>query len=243
MKGITMTFARNLLFSLAALFLMAALVREQAVKAQGGKPKPAISEKEVSLMKALDSTMKVSIKGQPMKDVLEWLEDKTKGDLSIIVDEQGIKDVAEELLPKFLNDPVTKEYKKQKVRTLLRIILKERGMGYYIEDGSLIITKDAKALNKMVVKSYPVANLVGGQQLSNAAIMNPMGPNGQLLSQNIDALTNQIMGNLETDYWKVSGSGPGTMQFVPATASLQVRASLEVQFLLMASGLLENKQN
>ena len=157
----------------------------------------------------------------------------------------------------FKNDPVTKEYRQPiKVRTLLRIILEDRGMGYYIEDGLLYVTKDAKALTKMVVKTYPVANLVGGQQLVDAAINelkmsrpNPMNPGappqpgqiGTLLGQNIDGLTAQIRGTVEPDHWgPPSGTGPGSMTFVPATSSLQVRCSLEVHYLLLASGLLDN---
>jgi len=224
--------------------------------------KSAPPAKDILLMKALNSTMKISIKNIPMKLVLEDLEDKTKGALTIIIDDLGIKQamVEPEL---FKNDPVNKEFRQpMKVRVFLKMILEERGMGYYIEDGALYVTKDAKALTKMVVKTYPVSNLVGGQQLVTAAIQelqysnrgptnpaNPMpqapqlGPSGQLLSQNIDGLTAQIMGTIEPDYWKAPvGTGPGSMAFVPTSASLQVRASLEIQYLLMASGLLDNKK-
>ena len=217
-------------------------------------PASTVNAKDVDLMKALNSTLKVDFKGEPVKNVLEYLEEKSKGSLLFIVDEQGLKEAMIE--PQlFLNDPVTKQFRQPiKVRTLLHMMLGERGMGYYLEDGQIIITKDAKALSKMVVKTYPVSNLVGGQQLVTAAITElqyskpgpmgappAMGPMGNLLSQNIDGLTATIVGAVEPDYWKIANpNGPGTMTFVPNTASLQIRASLEVQYLLMASGLLEN---
>ena len=63
---------------------------------------------------------------------------------------------------------------------------------------------------------------------------------GRLLSQNIDGLTNQIRGTVEPDHWDGPGGGPGSIVFVPASASLQICCSLEVHYLLIGSGLLDN---
>jgi len=211
------------------------------------KSLPAYPSADVKVMKALASTMRVSFKNTPMKLVLEQLEDKAASHgllLPIIVDERGLKDAGIEPAL-FFNNPVTKEFKSLKVRSLLRMILDETGMGYYIENGNLIITKDAKALAKTVSKAYPVDNLVGGRPLVDMAAaecaMGKFGPIGKLLNQNIDRLKARVMGEIEPDYWRdLNPNGPGSMAFAPSSASLQVRASLEVQYLIIASGLLDD---
>jgi hypothetical protein len=186
-----------------------------------------------------------------MKEVLDYIDTKTDGVLNFIIDEQGINAVAPELLAKFLNDPVTMDYKQPlKVRVILKLLLGPRTMSYYIEDGSVIITTEAKAKTKLVVKTYPVGNLVGGDQLVKQALQELQfnqgkpGPLGQQLGQNIDGLTAQIMGTVEPESWKISKEvqpdAPGTIQFVAGTASLQIRNTLEVQYLLLGSGLLDN---
>lgn len=128
-------------------------------------------------------------------------------------------------------------------------------MGYYIEDGIFHVTSGNKALSKTVVKNYPVANLIGGQELVDAAVQElkkqppgqppTAGPVFQMVSKNIDALQAEIMANVEPEYWKMMDPNSpsarlGSISFVHSTSSLQIRASLEVHYLLMASGMLDN---
>jgi hypothetical protein len=221
------------------------------------KDSSGISKKEIALMRALASTLKVDFKGVPMKTVLEFLEEKTKGDLNFVMDELAFK-AAESDPAVLLNDPVTKEYKRGlKVRALLHVILGERGMGYYIEDGLVFIAPKAKADAKLIVRSYPVTNLIGGPQLvamDNAewakGISSKMqaGPAWTLLSQNIVGLVDQVTGTVEPDHWQsrdpnIPSTGPGSMNYVHATGSLAIRCSLEVHYLLQASGLLNNNKS
>jgi hypothetical protein len=210
---------------------------------------PSVDAQDVAVMKALNSEMKVKFNNRPMKDVLDFIDETAKGALNIVIDEQAFNEVGPDLLARFLNDPVNLEFKQpRKIRCVLNLLLGPRMSGYYIEDGSVFITTYKKALAKLIVKSYPVSNLVGGQKLISAAIqelqLEKSGPLGKLLGQNLDALTEEIMGAVEPEHWKMPAQpdAPGTMQFVPATASLQVRARLEVHYLLMASGLLDNSR-
>ena len=153
---------------------------------------------------------------------MKSLEVKTEGALNFIIDEQSIRKIDPSLVEQFLNDPVNIVIgQPQKVRTLLKLILGERQMGYYIDDGSIWITTAQVAKSKMVVKNYPVANLVGGQQLIQAATIElklgsskPLGPNGQLLSQNVSGLVETIQGTVDPDYWQEKG-GPGAWCLFP----------------------------
>ena len=173
---------------------------------------------------------------------------KTMGNLNIVIDSQGFKD---ELIdePVFLNDPVTKNPgPPKKVRAILKMILGERppGFAYYIEDGNLHITPAFKANTKLVPRNYPVAHLVGGEKLVKAAIAEMqtakqgakgeiiVGPNGQLLSKISTAsrISSRETSNRTTGK-PLLGGGPGTMTFVPASASLQINCSLEVHYLLI----------
>jgi len=235
----------------------------------------AVPERDIRIMKALDSYLNVDLKQQPMKEVFDYLELKTQGDLSFILDVQGLKEFRiEDPEALFNNEPITKKYKKMKVRTLMHLILGERGMAYYLEDGNVFLTKDAKIAKKLIVRMYPCANLVGGQAFIDQAVselgmynppqgggnrpgMNPgmqppgpavdpdaklvFGPKGKVLNLNVDGLMNQIRGTIEPDHWQGGeGGGPASMLFIPAAGALQIRCSLEVHYLIMASGILKN---
>ena len=223
-------------------------------------PESTIPAKDILLMRALNSTTKFAVKLQPMREVLDLLEEKTAGNMTIIIDSQGFKEnLTDE--PVFLNDPVTKDFSKQpmKIRTILKMILGERppGFGYYIEDGILYIAPTTKVNKKVIPKSYPVSLLVdpdglGLVQKTIVELQNAkpgpkgeilFGPNGQILNQNIDGLIGRLK-SIEPEHWKnADGSGgPGTMSFVPAGSNMQITCSLEVHYLLMASRLLENKR-
>jgi hypothetical protein len=213
--------------------------------------KSAPPPRDIAIMKALNSTMRVKFDNMKLQDVLDYIDEKAKGALNPIIDEQGFNEVAPDSLAKLLNDPVNLQFKQpMKVRVILKLMLGNRQAGYYIEDGSLYITPEKKVRTKLIVKTYPVSNLVGGDQLVKAAVnelqmtQGKGGPIGQVLGQNIDGLTNQIMGSIDPESWKQAAQpdAPGSMTFVPGSASLQIRATLEVHYLLMASGLLDNNK-
>ena len=111
-------------------------------------------------MKALNSTFRVDFGGEPVKNVLEYLEEKSKGALLFVIDEQGLREA--KIDPALLlNDPVTKQFRQRiMVRTLLKLILSQRGLGFYVEDSHLVITKDIKTLKKLSIKVYDVADLL-----------------------------------------------------------------------------------
>jgi hypothetical protein len=84
--------------------------------------------------------------------------------LILILDEAGLKEAG----PTFYNDPITKQFKTIKVRTLLKSLLNERGMDYYIDDAQLILTKDLKAAKMMVVKVHDLGDLLDSKNIDGS---------------------------------------------------------------------------
>src|SRR5579872_4547549 len=126
---------------LAALVLFLTLWSwSGSVSAQQPAPEKARScfnGEEVVLVKALESQMAFCIKCQ-LRDILDFLEEKTRHDLRFRSDATEFKDKAfdeQDVLGGFVSKNIVK---KIKVRTILNMILSERRLGYYIEDGLVV---------------------------------------------------------------------------------------------------------
>ncbi len=210
---------RVVLLALGGAFLAWVLTSKAVLAQQPAGKKPALSDVEVAMLKAFNSTLSVHFDAIRFKDTINYIEDKTKGSITFAYDEDALKEA------KFdVGDPVVFRSKKITVRALLRKITSDRKLGYYIEDTIVTITTAEKAEQQTLTRLYPVANLIGA------------GPNQ---AANVQALIALVQDSVEPKYWKLNG-GPGKMNFVPQIRSIAVVASQEVHYLIGSSGLLRN---
>ena len=184
----------------------------------------ALSEKEIKLLKALNSTLSIDYKNTQFKDVLEDIMEKAG--LAILVDEGSLREAMVES-----NDPVTFKVNKVTVRTILKKVLADRGLAYILVDGNVQVVTAQKARETMVVRAYPIDDLVGGgNQLYGPFV------NRAIMLSNVQGLINTIQNAIDPALWNVNG-GPGSITFSEASRALIIRAPAEMHYMFGAGGM------
>jgi hypothetical protein len=166
---------------------------------------PKLTKAEENLKRALDSTMSVNFNKTSFLDVLNYLQDKTH--TAIFADREMLREANVEY-----EDPVDLKAEKVTYRTILRKVLRDRGLTYIVRNGIVEVMTPQKAREMMVTRVYSVAGLITGPTLLEAQIQ---------LNQIIDSIM-----LAEPSSWKANG-GNGTIQFNLATMSLIIRNSAE----------------
>lgn len=185
-----------------------------------------LSDKEVKLLKTLNSVMSVDYDGVKFKSVIEHLMERTK--LVIIVDPASLQDA----MVDYEADTVTLKFPKMTVRTALKKILGDKGLTYIIKEGHIQVMTPERASKIVVIRTYPIDDLI--QPDPKMAMFGPFM--GQLqMMQNAQMLINLIQSTVEPTYWQPNG--PGSIMFYPPTRSLIVRASAEMHYQLGSPGL------
>jgi hypothetical protein len=186
-----------------------------------------LTEKEVNLLKALNSTMSVEYKDDKFKAVIGHLMEKTG--LTIIIDEGSLRDQNID----YDADTVTFEVKKATVRTILKKILGDKGLTYIIKEGTIQVMTPKKARESLVTRTYQIDDLVS----PSPQMQMMFGPfiTQLKMQQNAQQLANLIASMIEPDSWQPNG--PNSIQFFAPTKSLIIRASAEMHYQLSSPGL------
>ena len=182
--------------------------------------KQKLTSQESNLIKALNSTLAPSFENTRLKEALNYLMEKTG--ITILVDEGSLK----ELMIDYDNDAVNfKTNFKISLRTVLRKILNDRGLNYTIREGNLHVMTIQKAREQMVVKTYPIGDLVAVNPIQYGIFTQ------QVMMQNAQAIVNMIQNQVDPNHWDAN-NGPGRVTFEPRSMSLIVRASAETHYML-----------
>jgi hypothetical protein len=194
-------------------------------KARVAKRKPAIlTKREKALLRILNSVISVNFKEQTFSSVLDYLRDKTGQ--PIIVDKEALEEANVDY-----ETPITFTGKKIAVRTLLHKILGDVGLTYIIKDEAIQVTSYKKAKASMVVRSYPIADLVTNLDPSLPPLLRQMQT-----VQNIKGLIALIKSTVDPDSWGTKDNGEGgSISFHPGTMTLVVKQSAEVHYRLASS--------
>jgi hypothetical protein len=186
-----------------------------------------LTEKEVALLKTLNSTMSVDYKDDKFKGVISHLMDKTG--LTIIMDEGSLRDQNID----YEADTVTFEVKKATVRTILKKILGDKGLTYIIKEGTIQVMTPKKAAEHTVVRTYQIDDLIA----PSPQMQMMFGPFvAQLqMQQNAQQLANLIASTVAPESWQPNG--PNSIQYFAPTKSLIIRASAEMHYQMSSPGL------
>jgi hypothetical protein len=182
--------------------------------------KPKLSEREVALLRALNSTMSVNFDKTRFRDVIDYVQEKAG--MTILVDESSLRDAMVDY-----DDPVTFKINKIGVRTLLKKVLADRGLAYTIREGALHVVTQQKARETMTVRVYPIAELLGTE---NRFIWGPVWKRAFEL-QHAQTIVNMVQQSVDPSMWNVNG-GPGSVTYHEPTQSLIIRASAEMHYML-----------
>jgi hypothetical protein len=184
-----------------------------------------LTDKEVKLLKTLNSTLSIDYNDDDFKGVLNNLMERTK--LTIIVDEASMQEANVDY-----KDKVTLKFPKMTVRTALKKILGDKGLTYIIKEGNIQVMTPKKASEYTVVRTYTISDLVTPDPRLN--FFNPYMAQFQKIQAG-NQIVALIQNTIEPSYWQPNG--PGTIIFEPTTGALIVRASAELHYQLGSPGL------
>jgi hypothetical protein len=189
-----------------------------------------LTTKEKAILQALAAPVSVNFQGSTFETAIDYLS--TLSNQPIIVDKAALKDA-----DIGYDSPVNFKLKNVSMRTVLRKLLGEFGLAYVVKDQAILITTAQRAKEMMVVRAYPIGDLVS--VVGGIGGLNPLqfGPvlgqalNQQQMTQNVNGIISMIQSSVEPDSWKVNGGG-GTIAYDPLTMSLLVKQSAEVHALM-----------
>jgi hypothetical protein len=175
---------------------------------------PKLTDREVALLKAMNSVLSVNYKNAKFREVIEDIADRTGQ--TILLDKESMREAMVEY-----DTPVSLKLDKVTVRTVLKKILADNGLGFIVKDGALQVVSEQKARNTLSTRAYPVSDIVMSTNPFNSPLM------GQWqMMQNAATLIALIQTTIEPSSWQVNG-GPGTIFFHAPTLSLVVRQTSE----------------
>jgi len=185
-----------------------------------------MTPKEVALVKALNSVLSVDFEDKPLKQVIEYLSDRT-GQV-IIVDPASLKEANTDYM-----DPVSLKINKATFRTILKTVLANNGLTYVIKEAAIQVVTPAKAREMMVVRTYPISDLIVGNGMAQR--FGPFVARAQMLN-NVQGLINMLQSSVDPALWQVNG-GSGSIQFYEPSMALIIRAPTEFHYQLSGGGM------
>jgi hypothetical protein len=206
--------------ALSEIMVSAADIEERRITdrfvALGKLRGPKLDPKEAAVIKALNSTLSVDYNQARFKEVIEDLNEKLG--VPIIVDENSLKDAMVEY-----DDPVSFKVKKVQVRTILRKILGDKGLGYIVKEGTIQVMTAQKARETMVVRSYNIGDLVAPDPRYGIF-------GRQMMLMNVQSLMNIIQSSSgDPAMWQQGGA---SVNFFEPTMTLIIRAPAEVHYMM-----------
>jgi hypothetical protein len=135
------------------------------------------------------------------------------------------------------------------VESVLRFLLTRRQLDFVPEDDVLVITRSGKADQKLITRTYPVADLIAAPDKAEGEAAPPAKEGGDAAPPQarratpFRSLMQAIESTVEPDSWE-SLSGPGTMSPVAQSGSLVIRQtwSNHRQVLQLLRSLRESKR-
>ena len=183
----------------------------------------ALTAKEKTLLSALASPVQVNFKNSRFDDVIEYLQ--TLMGQPILIDATALKEA--EIT---YETPVTLNAKGVTVRTALKKILAELGLGYVIKEETIQVTTLQRSRETMVVRSYPVGDLVSLQRAEFGQFGGrPVTP--LELKKNVDDLIQMIQSSVDPGSWQANG-GTGTIAFHAPSNTLIIKQTAEVHMMM-----------
>jgi hypothetical protein len=181
------------------------------------RKKENLTKAEKAILKALETPIKVDFRNSKLEDVVDYLQ--TTLDIPIFLNQHALDQASvtyDTLITKTFKRPVA-------TQTALRSILGDLGLTYVLKDETLEILTPEMAKALMVVKVYPVGDLV------------LIGENGRRASPleellNAARLIELIKSSTDAGSWDEEGGA--TIAYEPGTHAIVVRQSALVHSML-----------
>jgi hypothetical protein len=174
--------------------------------------RPLPTQGEARIRKALDQKTELAFNEQPLSDVVAAIS--AAHEIEVQLDIKALEDGGIGS-----DTPITRQVKDVSLRSALGLLLSELDLTYVVRNGYLLITTKAEAEALIVVKAYPVGDLLG----SDDGLCSPLAPGGKAgaVSDDFEHLIGVITGTVAPTTWDEVG-GPGTIQEVRQSDALAV---------------------
>ena len=184
----------------------------QAASAQPTPSREAVppieNQAAAKIEKVLSSPTQMEFADTPLQDVVDYLKDYHK--IEVQLDKKALSDVGLKS-----DTPITKSLKGISLRSALRLLLKDHGLTYTIQDEVLLITTPEEAENHLQTIIYPVGDLV-------------VPPNSTAETEaDFDSLIDVIKTTIKSTFWDDTG-GVGSIKSFENNLSIVVAATQEV---------------
>ncbi len=164
---------------------------------------------EDGLRPQLDARIDVDFDQTSLTDVADWF--KVKG-LPMQIDSKALGDAN---IP--IETPITFNARNVRASWALKTLLKSHDLTYYVDQGQVLITTDAKAKERLFTRVYPVADLLRGDSQDSTAVP----------EADYDDLIEIITRTVWPTTWDSSG-GPGSIVPVRVAKAIVVAQSADV---------------
>jgi hypothetical protein len=154
----------------------AELTRKRAKYKSVDLANPTSTEKQIYEALEEEVTQTFDFQETPLRAAIEQLQDAFN--IAIVPDMQALTDAGIDLD----GTTVTQKLSGVSLRSALRLLLRDAGLTYLVKDEVLLITTKEKAQENLVVKVYPVADLV--LPVNPSSGLNPFQTGGGLGGQN-----------------------------------------------------------
>jgi hypothetical protein len=190
-------------------------------KSKRRSPAAKLAPQERALLTALNQPLSVDFKEETFTSVLDYLQ--KKAGLSIAVDRQALAEVMVTY-----DSLITLRLQKVSTRTVLKRLLADLNLAYYIKDGTIQVTSIARAREMVVARAYYIGDLV--------SFINPFLPpalNQLQMAQTIQTIMNTIQAQVDPQSWRTNNpEAAGTITYDPITMSLIIKQTAEVHSML-----------
>lgn len=196
-----------------------------------------MTEKERAIIKALGSSMSMTMEGEQLKYFLDAME-KQLG-IPLVIDKQAL-----ETAGIGLETPISIRAKNWSARSVLRKVFSDLGIAYIIRSEEVMVTTQETARETMITRSYYIGDLLPIFGNNNVAgINNPyMDPFTRMnlaaasqmqFAQTLTGIIDSIKSQVDPNSW--APNGQGSIVFEPLSMSLIVKQTSEVHFMLGAT--------
>jgi hypothetical protein len=177
-------------------------------------------------MKALNTPIPVNFKDTKFEDAIEYLQ--TISSQTIVVDRAALD--AEKVA---YDTPVTMQIRRPvTMRTVLRKILQDLGLAYYIKDGDIQVTSALRAKETMTVRAYYIGDIAAVTDVRLPLVINQINA-----IQAGNDIVKAIQESIDPQSWRSNGSGgEGTIFFDVRTMTILVKQTAEVHYMLSGTG-------
>jgi len=189
-----------------------------------------LTPKEKAILQGLNSTVAVHFKGERFEDVIKFLSDHIKQ--PILLDKIALNENQVNYDTQVNFDT---NGQKLSVRTILRKVLSDNNLTYVIRDQAIEVTSNLNAQKMMVVRTYPIGDILHGGFGGLFGYQWQGGPAGVQapLNQQVQQIIDMIQSSVDPQSW--GNNGGGTITFHAPTMSLVIRQSAEVHSMLAGS--------